>query len=82
MECFTTEGLSGDMDSVGEAVRDNPHLCCSCGRAATRRMDPPSARHSTGLSIGPTPIYSRCGRFGCVHIAVVSQWHLCWVSVF
>ena len=71
MECFTTEGLSGDMDSVGEAVRNDPHFCCSCEQAATRRIDSPSARHSTRLSFGPTPIYSCCGRLGCVHFAAV-----------
>ena len=71
MECFTTEGLSGDMDSVGEVVSDDPHFCCSCERAAIRRMDSPLARHSTGLPFGPTPIYSRCGRLGSVHFAAV-----------
>ena len=71
MECFTTEGLSGDLDSVGEAVRDDPHFCSSCEQAATRRKDPPSARHSIGLPFGPTPIYFRCERFGCVHIAAM-----------
>ena len=59
-----------------------PTFCCSCEWAPTRRMDPPSARHSTGLSIGPTPIYSCCRLSGCVHIAAVSQWRLCRVLVF
>ena len=59
----------GDVGSMGEVVRDDPHLCHPRKRASSRRLDPSPAWHSAGLSTGPATVHSCCGRLGGVHIA-------------
>ena len=56
-------------------------LCHPCKWASSRRMDPPSAWHSSGLSFGTPPIHTCCERIGGMHFATLQQRPYCGISV-
>ena len=73
MERTSAAWFSGNVDSMGEAVRDDPHLCLPRKRASSRRLDPSQARHSAGFSTCPATVHSCCRRLGGVHITTLPQ---------
>ena len=73
VECTSAARFFGDVGSMGEAVRVDPHLCHPRERASSRRLYTSSARHSIGLSSDPTTIHPYSRRIGGVHIATLPK---------
>ena len=73
MERLSAARLSGDMDSVGEAVCDDPHICHPRERASSRWLDTSPAWCAAGLPSGPVTFYSSGGRVGDMHRTIVPQ---------
>ena len=66
--------VSGDIGTVGEAVRHDPHFCHSNSGTTTRELDPPPTGDLTGLSIGPIIIHPCGRRLSSVYVAIMSEW--------
>ena len=73
MERPSTARLSGDMDSMGEAVSDDPHICHPRERASLGWLDTSPAWCAVGLPSVPVTFHSGGGRVGDMYRTIVPQ---------
>ena len=73
MERPSAVRLSGDMDSVGEAVCDDPHICHPREQASSGWLDTSPAWCAAGVPFGPVTFHPGSGCVGDMHRTIVSQ---------
>ena len=62
-----------DMNSVGEVVCDDPHICHPRERASSRWLDTSPAWYAAGLPSSPVTFHSGGGHAGDMHWTIVPQ---------